>query len=204
MGKTTASDYSVDPPTAKDELSDLLINNRCRQILIRDLKHCLACGACERSCERRHGEQRWRDLPIGVDGSGKFAMMPVCQGCETPACVTACLQQAFTPAGTSPQVDAEKCIGCGRCVLACPFAAISCLPPVQKNESDGCTPLARKKAVKCDGCADFAQRACLRECPTGALKVVGWGRFKQLQQKIPRPPLMAATLLKILFRPSSN
>ncbi len=41
---TSASDQEV--LSAKSGVSERLIVNRCRQIMIRDLKRCLECGAC--------------------------------------------------------------------------------------------------------------------------------------------------------------
>jgi Fe-S-cluster-containing dehydrogenase component len=56
-------------------------------------------------------------------------------------------------------IDEEKCIGCGKCIEACPFDAIIMLP-------DGV-------AAKCDGCVDEVAKGweptCVRACPMRAL-----------------------------------
>ena len=84
----------------------------------------------------------------------------------------------------------EKCIGCGNCMIDCPYDAIemSGTPaskpgllswllfgagsgPGQnkaavKSEGGGASP---KLAVKCDACKDIkGGHACVRACPTGA------------------------------------
>ena len=57
-------------------------------------------------------------------------------------------------------IDQEECIGCGRCIEACPFDAIIMLP--------------EDVAAKCDGCADEVAKGweptCVRACPMRALK----------------------------------
>lgn len=186
----------------KPETSELLISEGCRHILLRNLKRCLECGACESACERRHHEQRWHGEPIIVGKTGQHAVMPVCQGCADPACEKACPRQAIQPGETCPQIQEELCVGCGRCVLACPFGSIACLPAEQKDRPKTHAGNKRKRAAKCDGCADFSDRACIRECPTGALEVIDWKQFQKLQQQ--RSPFVAATLLQAIFRPGAG
>jgi Fe-S-cluster-containing hydrogenase component 2 len=55
------------------------------------------------------------------------------------------------------KVDEEKCDGCGWCVEACEFGAMSMHPD-------------RKKAFVCDLCG--GQPACLEFCPTKAIDFV--------------------------------
>jgi heterodisulfide reductase subunit A len=59
-------------------------------------------------------------------------------------------------------VTAAACTGCGDCVGACPFAAISLF------EGDG-TPVARIDAAGCKGCG-----ACVPVCPTDAIDLAGY------------------------------
>ncbi|MCD6351786.1 MAG: 4Fe-4S binding protein [Armatimonadetes bacterium] len=55
------------------------------------------------------------------------------------------------------QIDREACIGCGKCVTACPAQAIA-LGPDRK---------ARVSANLCRGCA-----VCVAQCPVNAITMV--------------------------------
>jgi bidirectional [NiFe] hydrogenase diaphorase subunit len=70
--------------------------------------------------------------------------------------------------GTPFMELSQACTGCGECAKICPTGAIT-LDHIDQN--------VRKKrqvrvAVKCDGCAGYKTRACVHNCPTGALKVM--------------------------------
>ena len=58
-------------------------------------------------------------------------------------------------------VDAEKCVGCGYCHMACPYNA----PKVDREKGH---------SVKCDGCLERVQQGeqplCVRACPARALE----------------------------------
>lgn len=86
----------------------------------------------------------------------------LCRHCESPACVSVCPVGAFekTSAG-SVVYDAEKCMGCRYCMLACPFQ----VPRYEWNQT-------APKIQKCDLCQDRITEglppACVEVCPTGA------------------------------------
>lgn len=89
-----------------------------------------------------------------------------CMHCLKPGCVSACPVTALTKNETTGVVeyDANKCIGCRYCQMACPFN-------VPKSEWHRAVP----KIVKCDMCHDtygknnIAGTACANTCPTGAV-----------------------------------
>lgn len=60
----------------------------------------------------------------------------------------------------------EACTGCGECAKICPTKAITLDYKVDEIRTK------HKKVVKCDGCAGYDNRACVVNCPTGALEVI--------------------------------
>lgn len=101
----------------------------------------------------------WR----GEGEYGNFLIRPeTCKQCKHPVpCQTACPQNAIVAdaATGARKVDEAKCIGCGMCAAACPWAMIT----VDRD---------KKKAVKCFLC-DGAPK-CVDNCPTGALTYIPW------------------------------
>lgn len=85
-----------------------------------------------------------------------------CMHCGNPSCLQTCPSTGAIIKRVDGTVDyvADKCIGCGECVTACPFN-VPKLSPV-----DG-------KAYKCTMCADRLavgqEPSCVKTCPTGAL-----------------------------------
>lgn len=89
-----------------------------------------------------------------------FFVPKLCNHCETPACVQVC------PVGATYQtldgvvlVDRKWCIGCGYCIMACPYG-VRFFHPVHRT------------AEKCTFCyhriTKGLQSACVQACPFGA------------------------------------
>jgi len=155
-----------------------------------DLKRCTGCQSCTLACKVENGTPRgvfWTRVLEKEEGTFPLAykvFMPVrCNHCGNPPCVPVC------PTGASYQrtqdnlvlVDQELCIGCGSCVLACPYD-VRFLPMSARGYfGERKTPfeeVAYRKwekgtAQKCTMCAHrIAQGlrpACVETCPTGAL-----------------------------------
>ena len=88
-----------------------------------------------------------------IVGSGKPEDLNIeqCRQCVDPECVAACTQDALSLdarfGNVRSVVDLEKCVGCGACVEACPFApSRSMMVSDEKYGGD-------LKARKCDLCA---------------------------------------------------
>jgi anaerobic carbon-monoxide dehydrogenase iron sulfur subunit len=133
---------------------------------------CIGCGLCQVFCEARHAGNdeplkalKRRTAPpaggIRVERQGSNSISVRCRHCDDAACIDACLTGAIYRDLDSGIVliDEEKCIGCGTCMLVCPYGAIR-----RDGESN--------KAVKCDGCLDRNVPLCVSVCPNGALVLV--------------------------------
>lgn len=156
--------------------------------ILYDSTKCVACRGCQVACKRwndREAEttalstgayewtnprdlssQTWTYIRFVGKGTGEafawhFATLR-CMHCLDPQCVEVCPVKAITKYDEGPVViDQSKCIGCRYCVSACPFG----VPRI--DPTDG-------KAYKCTMCADRIKEglepACVKTCPTGALK----------------------------------
>ena len=86
-----------------------------------------------------------------------------CMHCGEPSCLLACSTAGaiIKRADGTVDFDADKCIGCGYCVTACPFN----VPKLSPKDH---------KAYKCTMCADRLaagmEPSCVKTCVTGALK----------------------------------
>lgn len=136
---------------------------------------CISCHSCQYACAEKNGlaKEQWRRRVILVRQGDTFTPYSLgCNHCLSPACVAACPTKAMVR-------DEERglvlhrdsfCIGCGSCVWACPYGAVSI---------DPYTGLASK----CDGCAEETKNdgvpACAAACPTKALQYEAVEEFEK-------------------------
>ncbi|MGB5987490.1 MAG: 4Fe-4S dicluster domain-containing protein [Desulfobacterales bacterium] len=166
-----------------------------------DTTLCVGCRMCEQACNQRHrlpapgesfeeltvlekerrmddttytvvnkyypkhiGTLTWRQRPTYV----KFQ----CMHCNDPSCVSACIVGALTKQENGAfTYDAQKCIGCRYCMVACPFQ-------VPAYEYDNAlTPQVRK----CTFCFEYLKEgglpACAQVCPR---EVITFGKKQDL------------------------
>jgi len=145
--------------------------------LLVDTRKCAGCTSCMMACSvAHHGQANYSLSRIQITQSSFVAFpndiqLSQCRQCPFPACVDACPTGAMhvdAANGNVRTVDVAKCIGCERCVNACPFTPSRAL----WNAQD-------KHAQKCDLCADTpfwdteggsdGKQACVEICPMHAI-----------------------------------
>lgn len=101
--------------------------------MVIDLQKCVGCGGCDLGCKTEN------NTPDGIHWShhktettGKFPNVnysytpTLCNHCDNAACVKVCPKGAMYKADNGLTLhDNDKCIGCKRCMRACPYGVIS-------------------------------------------------------------------------------
>jgi carbon-monoxide dehydrogenase iron sulfur subunit len=125
---------------------------------------CIGCKSCELACslanEKEMNPNKSRITVLSFI-EGKYPLssnIPLtCKQCADAPCLPVCPVDAISRSKDKMKtvvIDGEQCIGCGKCVGACPFGAM--LFDKQK-----------KKAFKCELCK--GEPACVSICPTEAI-----------------------------------
>ncbi|MHB1137172.1 MAG: 4Fe-4S dicluster domain-containing protein [Coriobacteriia bacterium] len=147
--------------------------------LLVDTNKCAGCASCMLACSLTHngvGDIALSRIQVqsnvfGPYGSVDSLVQEQCRQCPHPYCAEACptgAMHADADNGYTRTVDQAKCIGCERCIEACPFTPSR----VQWDPK-------KRKAQKCDLCKDTpfmteeggvgGQQACVAVCPTDAI-----------------------------------
>lgn len=143
------------------------------KVIVVEVSKCYACLSCVVECAYRRA-QAGPDDPLSgeilsqaacaVEAVGIEPVPLVCNHCEDAPCLAVCPSGAIHREleGGPVMMDAERCIGCKACVMACPFGMIR----LRRDETS---------VIKCDLCADRLKEgllpACVTACPTGALEL---------------------------------
>jgi Fe-S-cluster-containing hydrogenase component 2 len=131
-----------------------------RKILIKAPEACTGCSICEMVCSLTHEKSginpRMSRIRI-LNFPEKGVIIPmVCRLCMNPPCAAACPIKALSQNVKTGviTVDDDKCVGCGRCMEACPFGCITIHP-------------TKRTAMVCDLCG--GEPLCVKYCANETL-----------------------------------
>jgi formate dehydrogenase iron-sulfur subunit len=179
-----------------------------------DITNCIGCRACQVACKQwneREGEETELEAQLGFQNPATLSaktytliafhemenaqkpggldsafVMQRCLHCLEPACASACPTTALYRQDDGPvSYDADKCIGCRYCILACPWDVPTAewnkhAPKISKcthcaDRADQPKPVAfNGKPLSDDAGKRFAESiatpACVKACPADALR----------------------------------
>lgn len=136
---------------------------------------CMGCGLCSVHCLTEHS--RSKDIvkafktespkPVArvrIETSGDVSFSVQCRQCDEPWCVYSCLTGAMQrdPLTRLVTLDAERCIGCWTCIIACPYGALT-----RDRENH--------IVAKCNLCPEHTVPICVVNCPNEALMLAEQG-----------------------------
>jgi len=99
-----------------------------------DDRHTLLCNCCPCCCNPLGGITKW-DKPNSVAAANYIAEVKSpkeCERCET--CVEKCIFKAIILNEGGPEINNERCMGCGVCVVNCPSGVID-LKRIEKEKT---------------------------------------------------------------------
>jgi len=129
-----------------------------------DPEKCVGCRICEYICAFEHSgvfnPLRSRIRVVRIYPTINLAI--TCRLCEDAPCVKACPRDALTQSEETGMiiVDEDKCNGCGWCIEACDFGALTLDPD-------------KKIVMVCDLCSHREDKKpqCVEWCPEEALSL---------------------------------
>lgn len=119
----------------QEDLHRALDRAERRWAMLIDLRRCTACHACTAACvAEQKSPPGIMYRPVYEEESGTFPKVTrrfiprLCNQCDDPPCVKACPNKGEGKATWKDKdgvvmINYTQCIGCGRCVLACPYKA---------------------------------------------------------------------------------
>jgi len=138
--------------------------------IVADLNRCVGCQTCTAACKHANATApgvQWRkvlDIEAGEFPDVRRAFLPVgCMHCDDAPCLDVCPSTATRKrADGLVTIDYDICIGCGYCIVACPYQARSKVSqPARafggaqmRHEAAREDPARLNVAQKCTFCVD--------------------------------------------------
>ena len=143
-----------------------------RYAMVIDVRKCIGCHSCSVSCKMENSIafgafRSW----VNIDERGDYPRVKrhflprLCNHCQNPPCTPGCSVKAtfYNEADGRVVINRDRCIGCGYCIEACPYAARFASPTVHT-------------ADKCDFCEHLLaigeKPACVKNC-LGQCRIFG-------------------------------
>lgn len=141
----------------------------------------MLCQSCVLACEMETLEiSNLQELPSEKKPKRRVRMTFArgtpwvwkCQQCASSPCAEACVSGSLIPGHDNGRVEhhPENCVGCGSCMLVCPYDALW----YDDNE---------KKVSKCNLCPDRETPPCVEACQSKALVFQKLNAFVHMKRK---------------------
>ena len=140
-----------------------------------DVERCIGCHACSVACKVENNVPlaRFRTKVYywehGTYPKVTRNFLPtLCMQCEDAPCIGVCPVGAtfHTPDGIV-LIDEDRCIGCGYCIVACPYGA-RYIVPAGGDMPRGVPGVADKCTLCYHRISTGGRPACVEACPVGA------------------------------------
>ena len=149
--------------------------------MVIDLFRCVGCSSCSAACRAEQGTpsgisfNKVKIIEIGTYPHAKMKFLPMpCMHCKEPPCLEVCPTEAtFKQDDGLVLINSDECIGCGACVVACPYGSRELLTEIKSYyEGNYPTPYEMVKqkgfkegtTVKCNFCLERLQKGRLPAC----------------------------------------